>query len=79
MAKFPYLTQRKGSQNWYYKRDIDPNLRADARPRQIWRSLRTSDRKRAEIAYAAVHAEIEALIATWRKEDGGLSGAGHSV
>ena len=79
MAKFPYLTQRKASQNWYYKRDIDPNLRADARPRQIWRSLRTSDRKRAEIAYAAVHAEIEQLIATWRKEDGGSSGAAHSV
>ena len=75
MAKFPYLTHRKGSQNWYYKRDIDPNLRADARPRQIWRSLRTSDRKRAEIAYAAVHAEIEALIATWREEDSRSSNA----
>ena len=78
MAKFPYLTRRKGSQNLYYKRDIDPNLRADARPRQIWRSLRTSDRKRAETAYAAVHAEIEQLIATWREEDRRSSGDKHS-
>src|SRR5436190_20988444 len=70
MAKFSYLTRRKGSQNWYYKRDIDPDLWAEGRPKQKWRSLRTPDRKKAEAAYAAVNAEIELLIATWRKEDG---------
>ena len=78
MAKFPYLTQRKGSQNWYYKRDIDPNLRADGRPKQVWRSLRTPERKKAEAAYAMVHAEIEQLIATWREEDSRSSGDKHS-
>ena len=69
MAKFPYLTQRKGSRNLYYKRDVEPALWAEGRPQQIWRSLKTSDRKRAKKAYAALHAEIESLLDGWRIED----------
>ena len=53
MAKFPYLTGRKGSCNLYYKREVPPELRADGRPSQVWRSLGTSDRKKAECAYGA--------------------------
>jgi len=77
MAKFPYLTHRNGSQNWYYKRDVAPDLWADGRQKQVWRSLGTPDRKKAEAAYATVHAEIEQLIATWREESGRSSGAKH--
>ena len=69
MAKFPYLTPRKGSRNLYYKRDVDPSLAGDGRPKQIWRSLKTPDRKKAEKAYAAQHAEIELLFEQWRRED----------
>jgi integrase len=69
MAKFPYLTPRKGSRNLYYKRDVDPALAAGGRPKQIWRSLKTADRKKAEKAYAAQHAEIELLLEQWRTED----------
>jgi hypothetical protein len=64
MAKFPYLTQRKGSQNWYYKRDVDPDLWADGRRKQVWRSLRTPERKKAEAAYAMVHAERAGALPT---------------
>jgi len=69
MAKFPYLTQRQGSRNLYYKRDVEPALWAEGRTKQIWRSLKTPDRKQAEKAYAAVHAEVERLLDEWRKED----------
>ena len=69
MAKFPYLTGRKGSCNLYYKREVPPELRAKGRPSQVWRSLGTSDRKRAEGAYGAKHAEVEALFAQWRQDD----------
>ena len=44
-------------------------LRGAGRPEQLWRSLKTADRKRAERAYAATHAEIELLFAQWRKEE----------
>jgi integrase len=69
MAKFPYLTGRKGTRNLYYKREVPPELRAAGRPSQIWRSLGTSDRKKAEASYGAKHAEVEALFAHWRKDD----------
>ncbi len=69
MAKFPYLTDRNGSCNLYYKREVPPELRAKGRRSQVWRSLRTSDRKKAETAYGAKHAEVEALFAQWRKDD----------
>jgi integrase len=69
MAKFPYLTGRKGSCNLYYKREVPPELRADGRPSQVWRSLGTSDRKKAEGAYGAKHTEVEALFARWRQDD----------
>src|SRR5262245_33014081 len=69
MAKFPYLTKRKGSNNWYYKREVDPDLRADGRATQVWRSLKTPDRKKAEAAYGAMHGEVELLFARWRQED----------
>ena len=62
MAKFPYLTGRKGTCNLYYKREVPPELRAKGRPSQVWRSLGTSDRKKAECAYGAKHAEVEALF-----------------
>ncbi len=69
MAKFPYLTGRRGTRNLYYKRDVPPELRTSGRPSQIWRSLRTSNRKNAEAAYGAMHAKVEALLETWRKDD----------
>ena len=69
VAKFPYLTARRGSSNLYYKREVPPELRADGRPSQIWRSLRTGDQKKAQAAYGAQHAEVEALFAQWRKEE----------
>ena len=69
MAKFPYLTARKGSCNLYYKREVPPELRAKGRPSQVWRSLGTSDRKKAEGAYGAKHAEVEALFAQWQQDD----------
>ena len=45
MAKFPYLTGRRGTSNLYYKRLVPLELHAPGRPGQMWRSLRTSDRK----------------------------------
>jgi integrase len=69
MAKFPYLTGRRGSGRLYYKRMVPLELRAEGRPAQIWRSLGTADRKKAERAYAAKHAEVEALFAQWQQDD----------
>jgi len=69
MAKYPFLTHRSGSQNWYYKRDVPPELRAPGRSKQIWKSLGTSDRKRAEKAYAVTHADIELKLEQWRQDD----------
>jgi hypothetical protein len=69
VAKFPYLTGRKGSSNLYYRRLVPLDLRAAGRPGQVWRSLRTSDRKKAEAAYGAKRAEVEALFAQWRRDD----------
>ena len=63
------MTGRKGSSRLYYKRMVPLELRGEGRPEQIWRSLKTSDRKQAEKAYAVLHAEIEALLDTWRKDD----------
>ena len=68
MAKFPYLSGRRGSKSLYYKRMVPFELRAEGRPEQIWRSLKTADRKTAEAAYAARHAEIELLFEQWRRE-----------
>ncbi len=59
MAKFPYLTNRRGSENLCYKRMVPLDLRCKGRPAQIWRSLGTPNRKAAERAYAAKHAEVE--------------------
>jgi hypothetical protein len=67
MAKFPYLTGRKGSGRLYYKRMVPLELRGEGRPAQIWRSLGTADRKIAEAAYGARHVEVEALFAQWRQ------------
>ena len=69
MAKFPYLTSRRGTNNLYYKRLVPLDLRAAGRPEQIWRSLGTSARKKAEATYGATHAEVEALFAQWRQDD----------
>ena len=69
MAKFPYLSGRRGSKSLYYKRMVPLELRAEGRPEQIWRSLKTADRKTAEAAYAARHAEIELLFEQWRREE----------
>ena len=69
MAKFPYLTSRRGTNSLYYKRRVPFELRAVGRPEQIWRSLGTSDRKKAEAAYGAKHAEVEALFGQWRLDD----------
>ncbi len=76
MAKFPYLTGRRGTSNLYYKRLVPLELRAVGRPGQIWRSLKTSDRKKAEAAYGAKHAEVEALFAQWRRDDSQPIGSG---
>jgi len=69
MAKFPYLTSRRGSKSLYYKRMVPLELRGEGRPEQIWRSLGTPDRKKAETAYAAQHAEVERLFEQWRREE----------
>ncbi len=69
MARYSFLTRRSGSQNWYYKRDVPPELHAPGRSKQIWKSLRTPDRKRAERAYAATHADIELKLEQWRQDD----------
>ncbi len=68
-GEVPYLTDRNGSRHLYYKREVPPELRAKGRRSQVWRSLRTSDRKKAETAYGAKHAEVEVLFAQWRKDD----------
>ncbi|MFA5901728.1 MAG: site-specific integrase, partial [Hyphomicrobium sp.] len=78
MAKFPYLSGRKGSQNLYYKRMVPLELRGAGRPAQIWRSLKTADRKAAERAYAGAHAEVELQFAQWRKEERGSTRASAS-
>ena len=36
MAKFPYLSGRRGSKSLYYKRMVPLELRAEGRPEQIW-------------------------------------------
>lgn len=69
MAKFPYLTSRKGTRSLYYKRPVPGELRAEGRPAQIWKSLKTADRKLAERAYAAIHADVERLFEEWRRLD----------
>ncbi|WP_291159067.1 site-specific integrase [Hyphomicrobium sp.] len=69
MAKYSFLTRRSGSQNWYYKRDVPLELRAPGRRKQVWKSLRTPDRRSAEKVYAATHAEIELRFDQWRRED----------
>lgn len=69
MAKYPFLTQRSGSDNFYYKRSVPVELRAPGRPNQIWKSLRTPDRKSAQKAYAATHAQTELRFDQWRRED----------
>jgi len=69
MAKFPYLTSRRGTKNFYYKRLVPLELRCEGRPEQIWRSLRTSDWKEAERTYADQHAKIELLFDQWRRKD----------
>ena len=69
MAKHPYLTTRRGTDNLCYKRPVPRELRAAGRPTQVWRSLGTSDRKKAEAAYGAKHTEVEVLFARWRRED----------
>lgn len=69
MAKFPYLTGRRGTNNLYYKRLVPLELRAAGRPGHVWRLLKTGDRKKAEVAYGATHAEVEALFAQWRQDD----------
>lgn len=69
MAKYPFLTERSGSDNFYYKRSVPIELRAPGRPNQIWKSLRTPDRKSAQKAYASTHAETELRFDQWRRED----------
>ena len=69
MAKYPFLTHRSGSDNLYYKRSVPTELRAPGRPKQVWKSLGTSDRAKAQRVYAAQHAEIELLFDQWRRED----------
>lgn len=69
VAKYPYLTHRSGSDNLYYKRSVPTELRAPGRPKQVWKSLGTPDRKKAQRAYAAKHAEIELLFDQWRTAD----------
>jgi len=66
VAKYPFLTHRSGSENLYYKRSVPTELRAPGRPKQVWKSLGTPDRKKAQRAYAAKHAEIELLFEEWR-------------
>jgi len=69
MAKYPHLTTRPGSRNLCYKRTVPLDLRAEGRPSQIWRSLKTPDQELAKRAYAAHHAEVEAIFESWRRED----------
>lgn len=69
MAKYPFLTHRSGSDNLYYKRSVPAELRAPGRPKQVWKSLGTPDRSKAQRAYAAKHAEIELLFEEWRTAD----------
>jgi hypothetical protein len=69
VAKYPFLTHRSGSDNLYYKRSVPTELRAPGRPKQVWKSLGTPDRAKAQRVYAAQHAEIELLFDQWRRED----------
>ncbi|CEJ84439.1 hypothetical protein HYPGJ_20317 [Hyphomicrobium sp. GJ21] len=63
------LTHRSGSENLYYKRSVPTELRAPGRPKQVWKSLGTPDRNKAQRAYAAKHAEIELVFKDWRATD----------
>jgi len=69
VAKYPFLTHRSGSDNLYYKRSVPTELRAPGRPKQVWKSLGTPDRAKAQRVYGAQHAEIELLFDQWRRED----------
>ena len=66
-GEVPLFKRPQGLKNLYYKRMVPLELRGAGRPAQIWRSLKTADRKRA---YAATHAEIELLFAQERVVQG---------
>jgi len=58
--KFPYLTTRKGSRRWYFKRDIPAALQdAFKGKKQIWISLRTPDKQEAMQTYHKIADEVE--------------------
>lgn len=65
MVRHSYLTRRNGV--FYYKRPVPKELQAPCRPKQIWKSLRTSDERRARIAYRAIDGETDALFEAWGK------------
>ena len=51
--KYPYMFRRKTSQNWCIKVPVPNDLQpAFGGKKQIWRSLRTSDRRQAEIVFS---------------------------
>ena len=76
MPKYPFMARRKGSKNFYYKRPVPKALQAEGRPKQIWRSLNTDNEAAAKVAYRAVDAETDALLAEWRQDDSLPLGAG---
>jgi integrase len=62
--KFPYLTTRASSRNWYYRRVVPLELRPSFEgKREVWRSLGTPDKQEAIVRYHEVALEIDGLFA----------------
>lgn len=79
MAKYPYMTRRKGSKNLCYKRPVPKDLHSRGKRKQIWRSLGTGDETAARAAYRIVDAEIDKLFEQWRWEDSSSAGATQAI
>ncbi len=64
--KFPYLTRRKGSGIYYFRRVVPPELQADYGKTEVNVSLNTRDPAKARPAYFEIASKTEADFAALR-------------